>query len=83
LAKTKSGNTPSKASAPRPPTGNNPQVPLASKGTNIASSSTLAPTDQKANNKLKGTMGVEDKEVPFDPSNPDNKLQISSNLDPK
>jgi hypothetical protein len=28
-------------------------------------------------------MGVEDKEVLFDPNNPDKKLWISSNLDPK
>jgi hypothetical protein len=33
--------------------------------------------------KLKGTMGTEDKEVVVDPNNPDKKLWISDNLDPK
>jgi hypothetical protein len=53
------------------------------KGTNIASSSTPSPADPKANNKMKGNMGTEDKEVVVDPSNPDKKLQISNNLNPK
>jgi hypothetical protein len=51
--------------------------------TNIASSSTPSPADQKADNKLKGTKGTEDKEVLVDPSNLDKKLQISDNLNPK
>jgi hypothetical protein len=83
VAKTKGGSIPSKALAPKPPIGCTPQVPPASKGTNIASASTPAPVDQKTNNKLKGTAGLEDKKVPVDPSNPDKKLWISSNVDPK
>jgi hypothetical protein len=34
-------------------------------------------------NKLLGTLGIEDNEVVVDPSNPDKKLWISGNLDPK
>jgi hypothetical protein len=41
------------------------------------------PLDQKVHNKLKGTAAAEDKEVLVDPNNPDKKLRINSNLDPK
>jgi hypothetical protein len=34
-------------------------------------------------NKLKGTQEIEDKQVAVDPNNPDKKLRISDNLDPK
>jgi hypothetical protein len=34
-------------------------------------------------NKLKGTAAEEDMEIPADPNNPDKKLQINLNLDPK
>jgi hypothetical protein len=64
-------------------TGNTLRVPPASKCTNIASASTPVPADQKANRKLKGTVGAEDKEVLVDPNNLDKKLRISTNLDPK
>jgi hypothetical protein len=40
------------------------------------------PVDQKADNNLKGTAVVEDKEVLVDPNNPDKKLWISLNLEP-
>jgi hypothetical protein len=69
--------------ASKSPISNTPRGPPASKGTNIASVSTPSPVDQKANNKLKGTMGTEDKEVVVDLINPDKKLRISDNLDPK
>jgi hypothetical protein len=82
-AKTKGGSTPNKASGSKPPISNSPRAPLASKGTNIASGSTLSPTDQKVDYKLKGTVGTEDKEVLVDPSNLDKKLWISDNLYPK
>jgi hypothetical protein len=36
-----------------------------------------------ADNKLKGTMGTEGKEVAVDPNNPDKNLRISGNLDLK
>jgi hypothetical protein len=44
-AKVKGGSTPSKISTTKPPIGNSPWIPPASKGTNIASASTLVPTD--------------------------------------
>jgi hypothetical protein len=34
-------------------------------------------------NKLKGTVGTEDKEVLAEPNNPDKNLRIGLNLDPK
>jgi hypothetical protein len=52
------------------------------KGTHVASASP-APTDQKVDNKLKGTLETEDKHVAVDPNNPDEKHWISDNLDPK
>jgi hypothetical protein len=67
----------------KPPIDNSPWVPPASKGTNIVSGSTLSLVDQKVDNKLKGIVRIEDKEVVVDPSNPNKKLQISDNLDPK
>jgi hypothetical protein len=41
------------------------------------------PADQKADKKLKGITGTEDKEVMVDANNPDKKVRISDNLDPK
>jgi hypothetical protein len=41
------------------------------------------PTDQRADNKSKGTVEAEDKEVLVDLSNLDKKLWISSNLNPR
>jgi hypothetical protein len=81
--KTKGGSTPSKPLVSKTPIDNSPQIPLASKGTNIASASAPSPANTKADNKLKGTMETEDKEVAVEPSNPDKKLRISDNLDPK
>jgi hypothetical protein len=83
VAKVKGGCTPSKASGSKAPTSNTLRAPPASKGTNIASASTLVPADQKADNKMKGAAGSEDKEVLVDPSNLDKKLRINSNLNPK
>jgi hypothetical protein len=74
---------PSKTSTSKPLIGNTPLIPPTSKGTNIALASIPAPTDQKVDNKLKGTLETEDKQVEVDPSNPDKKLWISDNLDPK
>jgi hypothetical protein len=82
-AKVKGGSMPSKTSASKPPIGNSPRLLPSSKGTNIALGSTPALVDQKADNKLKGTMETKDKQVIVDPSNPDKKLWISDNLDPK
>jgi citrate lyase gamma subunit len=39
--------------------------------------------DQKADNKLKGTLETEDNQIIVDPNNPDKKLRINDNLDPK
>jgi hypothetical protein len=82
-AKTKGGSTPSKSSASKPPISNTLRDPPASKGTNIASGSTPTLADQKADNKLKETMGTKDKEVLIDPSNSNKKLIIflRNNLD--
>jgi hypothetical protein len=82
-AKVKGGSMPSKTSASKPPIGNSPRLLPSSKGTNIALGSTPALVDQKADNKLKGTMETKDKQVIVDPSNPDKKLWISDNLNPK
>jgi hypothetical protein len=49
----------------------------------VSSTSTRSPADQKADNKKKGTMTEEDKGVLADPNDPNKKLQVSSNLDPK
>jgi hypothetical protein len=40
------------------------------------------PTNQKVDNKLKGTMEIEYMHVVVDPNNSDKKLQISDNLEP-
>jgi hypothetical protein len=54
------------------------------KGVHVASASTQPPTDQKVDNKKKGTIeGEDNKEVMPDPNGPDKKLKISSKLDPK
>jgi hypothetical protein len=53
------------------------------KGTYVASASTHQPTDQPVDNKRKGTLAVEDKEILADSSNPDKKLWITTGLDPK
>jgi hypothetical protein len=74
---------PSKILASKPPIDNSPRIPPASKGTNIALASTPAPTNQKVDNKLKGTLETEDKHVVVDPNNLDKKFWISDNLDPK
>jgi hypothetical protein len=58
-------------------------MPPALKGTNIAPASIPMPTNQKVDNKLKETLEIEDKQVVVDPNNPDKKLLISNNLDPK
>jgi hypothetical protein len=52
---------PSKISTSKPPIDNSPRIPPASKGTNVASVSTEVPTDQKVDNKLKGTLETKDK----------------------
>jgi hypothetical protein len=41
------------------------------------------PIDQKVENKMKGTLKTEDKQVAVDPNNPNKKLRISDNLDHK
>jgi hypothetical protein len=72
-----------KPSTLKPPTGSTPRAPATQKDTYIASTSNQPPADQRADNKLKGTAAAEDKEVLVDPNNPDKKLRINSNLDPK
>jgi hypothetical protein len=74
VAKTKGGSTPNKPSTFKPPTNNIPRAPAAQKYTYVTSASNQSSTDQKADNKLKGTAAAEDKEVLVDPSNPDKKL---------
>jgi hypothetical protein len=46
---------------PKPAISSILRVPPSSKGTNVASVSTPAPADRKVGNKLKGTVGTEDK----------------------
>jgi hypothetical protein len=82
-AKIKGGSISSKPSASQPSIGNSPRIPPASKGTNIASTSTPMPADNKVDNKLKGTLETKDNEVAVDPSKLRKKLWISNNLDPK
>jgi hypothetical protein len=69
--------------APKPPTGSTPRTPSVPKGTYIASTSTLAPANQKTDDKLKDTAAAEDKEILVESSNSDKKIRINSNLDPK
>jgi hypothetical protein len=83
VAKMKGGSTPSKISASKPPISNSPRIPPAPKGTNTASTSTHVPTDQKVDNKMKGTLETENKQVVVDPNNPGKKLRISYSPDPK
>jgi hypothetical protein len=82
-AKIKGGDTPSRPLVSKAPIGNTSLVPPALKGTNIALGSTSSPTNQKVDNKLKGTVGIEDKDVLVDPNNSDKKLRISMGLNPK
>jgi hypothetical protein len=82
-AKTKGGSTPIKISTSKPPIDNSPRIPPVSKGTNIASASTPVPTNQMVDNKLKGTLETKDKQVAVDTNNPDKKLRINDNLNPK
>jgi hypothetical protein len=70
----KNGATDKEVPAPKPPTSSTPRSPPAKKGTHIASGSNQPPADQQ---------GATDKEVPADPSDPDKKLHISTNLEAK
>jgi hypothetical protein len=83
VTKTKGDCTPHKTSTSKPPTNSTPQAPAAQKGTYVASASNQSPADRKADNKLKGSAGEEEKEILADLSNLDKKLWISLNLDPK
>jgi hypothetical protein len=65
---------------PKPSIIDTPRTPSVKKGAYSASLFTQHPTDQSADNKKKG---ADDKEILADPSNPDKKLWISTNLDPK
>jgi hypothetical protein len=69
-AKTKGGSTPCKPSVSKPPISNILWALPTLKGTNIPSGSNPSSADQKVDNKPKGTMGTEDKEVLVEPSNP-------------
>jgi hypothetical protein len=82
-AKTQGDNTPHKTPMFKPLTDSTPWAPTVPKGTYVALTSTQPPADQKAHNKQKGTAVEEDKEILANPNNLDNKLQISSNVDPK
>jgi hypothetical protein len=73
------GNTQSKSLAPKPPTNGNPRPPSTKKGTHVASGSNQPPADQQVDDRR----GAIDKEVPGDPSDPDKKLCISTNLEVK
>jgi hypothetical protein len=83
VAKTQGDIAPHKTSTSKLPT-STPRASIAQKGTYVASTSIEPPVDQKANVKRKGTVAEEDnKNVRADPNDPNKKLQISSNLDPK
>jgi hypothetical protein len=83
VAKTQGGSTPLKTSATKQWTSGTPRPPSTKKGTYVASASTHQPTDQPVDNKRKGTLAVEDKEILADSSNLDKKLWITTGLDPK
>jgi hypothetical protein len=83
VSKTQGGNTPLKTSATKPPTGGMIRPPSAKKGTYVASASTRQPTNQPVDNKQKGTLAMEDKEILSAPSNLDKKLWITTDLDHK
>jgi hypothetical protein len=76
----KNGATDKEVLAPKPPTSSTPRSPPAKKGTHVASGSNQPPADQQTDDKKKGAT---DKEVPADPSDPDKKLHISTNLEAK
>jgi hypothetical protein len=79
-AKIQGDSTLLKTSASKPLIGGTPRAPLQTKGTYVASTSTLLPTNQEED-KQKGTVVAEDKEVLVDPSNPNKKLWINTNLE--
>jgi hypothetical protein len=66
-------------SVPKPSISGTPRTSFAKNGAYAASPSTRHPTDQLADNKKE----VDDKEVLVDPSNPDKKLRISTDLEAK
>jgi hypothetical protein len=80
VAKTHGGITRSKSRTPKPPTSGTPRPLLAKKATYVASGTNQPLTDQQADDKKKG---VTDKEVPADPSNPNKKLHISTDMEAK
>jgi hypothetical protein len=65
---------------PKPSISGTPRTSFAKNGAYAASPSTQHPTDQLADNKKKD---ADDKEVLVDPSNPDKKLRISTDLEAK
>jgi hypothetical protein len=62
VTKTKGDNTPHKTSMSKPPTNSTPRAPAAQKGTYVASVSNQPHADRKANNKLKGSAGEEERD---------------------
>jgi hypothetical protein len=80
VAKTHGGSTSLKSLAPKPPMVGSPRPLSAKKGAYGASVSNQQPTDQPADGKKRE---ADDKEVPVDTSNPDEKIRISTSLDAK
>jgi hypothetical protein len=80
VVKTQDDSTMLRSPTPKPLTIDTPRPPSAKKGTYVASPSNQLLADQPTNDKKKG---ADDKEILADPSNPDKKPWISTDLDPK
>jgi hypothetical protein len=80
VANTQGDSTPLRSSTPKPPITGTPRPPSTKKGAYSTSPSIQHPANQSVDNKKKG---ADDKEILADPSNPDKKLWISTNLSPK
>jgi hypothetical protein len=80
VANTQGDSTPLRSSTPKPPIAGTPRPPSTKKGAYSASPSIQHPANQSVDNKKKG---ANDKEILADPSNPDKKLRISTDLSPK
>jgi hypothetical protein len=80
VANTQGDNTLLRSSTPKPPITGTPRPPSTKKDAYSTSPSIQHPANQSVDNKKKG---ADDKEILADPSNPDKKLWISTNLSPK
>jgi hypothetical protein len=80
VAKTSSGSTLFRSSAPKPQTIDTPRHPSAKKGIHVVSGSNQPPTNQLLDHKNKEAA---DKEVPVVPIDSDKKLRINTGLEAK